>query len=95
MKTDIKDTKDTEKLFKEINEILENTRLAQAQTRKRLNSIRNRTKKNNGYIDWGKIEFELTDKLYLKAKEDLKIFDKFGNEMLLRMFERSNRARLK
>ena len=89
--------KDTEKLFKEINEILEKSRLAQAQTIKRLNSIRSkelRTKGYKGYIDWDKLEFECTDKVYLKAKEDLKISEKFGNEMLLRMFERKNRVAL-
>lgn len=86
--------KDTEKLFKEINEILEKSKLAQAQTIKRLNSIRSRELRTKGFINWSRLEFECTDKVYLKAKEDLETFEKSGNEMLLRMFERKNKVAL-
>lgn len=66
----------------------------QERVRAKLDSIEARSKKNS-FVDWLKYEIELTDKVYLSAKDKLKKIEKFSNEMLLRMFESRNRAKLK
>ena len=73
-------TKETEELHKRV--------------RSRIEAIEKRNTKK-GFIDWDKIEFECTDKVYLSAKEALKEIDKFGSEIIVRMFERINLAKLK
>jgi len=61
--------------------------------RSRIEAIEKRNTKK-GFIDWDKIEFECTDKVYLEAKEALKEIEISGSKLIVKMFEARNRAKL-
>ena len=59
--------------------------------RKKLNDLENRNNEK-GYVDWGKLEIEASDKNYLRAKRTIKAINLFHQDMLMKIFNRRNKT---